>query len=644
MIKILNPSVRSALVTSFALIALTTILAGVLEHQFMEKINRNAEDLAFKAQRLQKGAGKMKYIVVNTQRIAINSIIAEDEKMLVLAPIESNQFYELAEEMSSLLGVGDTELRKRLKNLKKSYRGFLTSVLSMSAQFVEGVETSKDRLAATNLSAQHFIDYLNELTEQIDQISQRNIEEIHEHHRNSFYLHLIALGAIFIIIVGALFFMQRKLSHPLSNLMLFVRGLTGEEGGLSRRISMKAGDEIGELAVSLNSMLDSLENTTVSRNLLMEEVAERKRTEEALRKSEETARALLNATSDSAILIDTEGIVIALNEIAVRRLGKIKSKVIGTDLFDMFPPDVAKVRKAKADGVIRSGEPIHFEDQSEGLLFDNTFYPLFDRRGKVEQLAIYSRDITDQRRVEEYLQRVEQIKLVGEWALGLAQGIRNPLTGIKVSIEVLLEELDISAEDRALVLEAVGATKRIEVLLKSLLNFARPPELQLMVVNVNDILDKTVAFVLSQPYLSSNSSIKIKVSKDFDNTIPMTMADPMQLRQVFLNLILNAIDAMPDGGTLGIKPVYDEKAKAIQIEISDTGNGIDSGMLDEVFKPFFTTNTKRSGLGLAIARRIVEQHGGVISVKSDLGKLTTFKIYLPLITSSDKETDVISTK
>ena len=368
------------------------------------------------------------------------------------------------------------------------------------------------------------------------------------------------------------------------------------------------------------------------------------RSKEALQKSEETTQALLNATSDSAILIDTEGAIIDINEIAVHRLGKIKSKVVGTDLFDMLPPDIAKERKTRADGVIRSGEPIHFEDQSESLVFNNTFYPLFDRRGKVENLAIYSRDITDQRRVEEYLHRAEQMKLVGEWALGLAQEIKNPLAGIKVSIEVLLEELAISAEDRAIVLKAVDEIKRIEVLLKSLLNFARPPKLQLTVVDVNDILDKTVAFALSQPSLLSNSSIKIKVSKDFDNTIPMTMADPMQLRQVFLNLILNAIEAMPDGGTLGVKIVYDEKAKTIQIEISDTGKGIDRGILDDVFKPFFTTKTRGSGLGLAITRRVVEQHGGVISVKSDLGKRTTFNVYLPLMTSSDKETDVISTK
>ena len=134
--KILNPSIRTALLMSFVLIALTAILSGVLEHQLMKKVNKKAEALALNARQLQDGAGKMKYIVVNTQRIALNSILAEDEKMLVLAPIESNRFYELAGEMSDLVGEGETDLRKRLKNLKKDYRNFLTSVLSMSAQFV----------------------------------------------------------------------------------------------------------------------------------------------------------------------------------------------------------------------------------------------------------------------------------------------------------------------------------------------------------------------------------------------------------------------------------------------------------------------------------------------------------------------------
>ena len=135
---------------------------------------------------------------------------------------------------------------------------------------------------------------------------------------------------------------------------------------------------------------EELEQTVTE---LKKEFSRRMRTKDALRQSEETARALLNATSDSAILIDIKGTIIAINEIAVRRLGKTKSKVIRMNLFDMFLTDVAKAGKIWVEEVIRTGEPVHFEDQSQDLIFINTFYPLFDRQGKVEKLALYSRKI-----------------------------------------------------------------------------------------------------------------------------------------------------------------------------------------------------------------------------------------------------------
>jgi PAS domain S-box-containing protein len=148
----------------------------------------------------------------------------------------------------------------------------------------------------------------------------------------------------------------------------------------------------------LERRVKKLEKESITRTL----------TKEALRRSEETARALLNAASDSAILIDTEGTIIAINERAVQRLGKVNNEVVRMDLFDMFPPDVAKKRRTRADEVVRSGEPVYFEDQSQGLVFNNTFYPLFGRGGKVEKLAIYIREITNQRRAEEALRESEE--------------------------------------------------------------------------------------------------------------------------------------------------------------------------------------------------------------------------------------------
>lgn len=252
------------------------------------------------------------------------------------------------------------------------------------------------------------------------------------------------------------------------------------------------------------------------------------------------------------------------------------------------------------------------------------------------------KNIFQREQAEDHLRRVEQRELVGEWALGLVQEIRNPLAGIKATMEVLCDEIDIPEDLRAIVLQAETAIKLIEALLKNLLNFTKPHKLHLSNLEINDFLDKTIVFFLKDPIFSFTPSIK--VSKHFNENLPILRADPLQLQGVFLNLFSNAIEAMPEGGTLEIKTAFDETDNVIQIEISDTGKGIDSGRKDDVFKPFFTTKSSKSGLGLAIARRIVEQHGGVISVKSDPGKRTMFNVNLPLITSSDEETDGISAK
>jgi two-component system sensor histidine kinase AtoS len=270
-----------------------------------------------------------------------------------------------------------------------------------------------------------------------------------------------------------------------------------------------------------------------------------------------------------------------------------------------------------------------------GMFLEIKAIPRFDSHNKVIGSIHIVKDITERKKVEEALQRAEQMKLVGEWATGLAHEIKNPLAGIKVSVEVLLDDLNISVKDRAIVKKAVGEIQRIETLLKNLLNFAKPPKLQLSVIDMNDLLDQTINFSLKHPSLSSNFSREIKIMKKFDYTIPKTLADPMQLKQVFLNLALNAIEAMPDGGILGVNTVYGKNTETVKIEISDTGEGIEKGMIDDVFKPFFTTKLKGTGFGLSISRRIIEKHSGTLSVISNSGSGTTFSVSLPLITASD---------
>ena len=195
-----------------------------------------------------------------------------------------------------------------------------------------------------------------------------------------------------------------------------------------------------------------------------------------------------------------------------------------------------------------------------------------------------------------------------------------------IQVEVLLQEPNIAEEDKVLIQKAVDEIRRIELLIKSLLSYAKPPRLQLLQTDINDLLDKTISFSLQHPKFAKNPLAPIKIKTDFDPNLPETMADPMQLQQVFLNLMFNAIEAMPDGGAVAVKTSYDREVNSVNIAIADTGEGIEQSLLDQIFQPFFTTKRKGSGLGLAVTRRLVEQHGGHLYVESTQNKGTVFNI------------------
>jgi signal transduction histidine kinase len=227
------------------------------------------------------------------------------------------------------------------------------------------------------------------------------------------------------------------------------------------------------------------------------------------------------------------------------------------------------------------------------------------------------------------MRRTEQMVVVGELAAGLAHEIKNPMAGIKVAMSVLSEEAYISPEDKSVLQKVVAEITQLEGLMKSFLNFAKPQKPRLESVNVNQLLNTTLTFHLKHQVVGTGGSGKIRITKKFGELSP-TQADPTQLQQVFLNLFLNALHAMPRGGDLDIRTCLEEDGKTIRIEISDTGGGIREELINKVFQPFFTTKPKGTGLGLAISRQMIEQHDGAIGVANRPGGGAMFTILLPV--------------
>jgi len=229
------------------------------------------------------------------------------------------------------------------------------------------------------------------------------------------------------------------------------------------------------------------------------------------------------------------------------------------------------------------------------------------------------------------MQRTEQLRMSGEIATGLAHEIKNPLAGIKISMEFLAQDSNLSEADREVLTKVIDEVRRIEVLLRGLLNFAKPPVPHFAPAKINHIIDICIMFSVRTPsHPAFNDTKEVTVLKNFDENIPTILADQLQLQQVLLNLLLNAIDAMPLGGTLTINTACNEDKSSVKIEISDSGHGISDKDLNKIFQPFFTTKSRGTGMGLAITRRIIEEHGGYINVSSEYGRGTTFTIILPV--------------
>jgi len=236
------------------------------------------------------------------------------------------------------------------------------------------------------------------------------------------------------------------------------------------------------------------------------------------------------------------------------------------------------------------------------------------------------------------LQQTERLAVVGELAAGMAHEIKNPMAGIKVSMEVLSQDSPLPQEDKEVLLRVIKEIDRITNMLKGLLSYARPPKPKFISVDLNQILGTTIK---SAQYSLRSPKYKIKAPKDqikfvtnINPDLPHIVADPDQLQQIFLNLILNAVDSLYTlSDRQGIITIQTQQLSdaLVQISISDNGRGIDSKSLEDVFKPFFTTKSQGTGLGLAICRRLVEQHNGSISVANNPDGIgVTFTLIFPV--------------
>jgi two-component system NtrC family sensor kinase len=229
-------------------------------------------------------------------------------------------------------------------------------------------------------------------------------------------------------------------------------------------------------------------------------------------------------------------------------------------------------------------------------------------------------------KAREELVQAEKLAAIGELAAGVAHEINNPMAIIRGNAEILQMAVPQEAPIREEVDIIAGQVSRVDRIVANLLKFARRERKQLALTDLNQMLDEIVRQVKHQAPL-----VGIAVNRQLDPDLPRIEADPHQLRQVFTNLILNAIQAMPDGGSLTLVTQADKEAGSCEVVVADTGVGIPQQNLEQIFNPFFTTRANGTGLGLSVSYGIVRDHGGKISVESEPGKGTVFRVTLSLV-------------
>jgi two-component system NtrC family sensor kinase len=238
------------------------------------------------------------------------------------------------------------------------------------------------------------------------------------------------------------------------------------------------------------------------------------------------------------------------------------------------------------------------------------------------------------RRTQEQLLQSEKLAAMGRLTSQVAHELNNPLYGIMNTLELLKTEISPQSKRRKVLEMALSETVRLSDMLRKMLSFSKPDQQEKQAVDLNMALDEIL--LLHEKQLQEND-IKIKTS--FSERLPKINASKDQLRQVFLNLVANARDAMPDGGTLSVTTTADDEN--VKIEMADTGSGIEEEHLKKIFDSFFTTkdSVKGVGLGLSVCYGFIKDHGGDIDVKSKVGSGTTFTITFPIFQQSAEKNE-----
>jgi len=483
--------------------------------------------------------------------------------------------------------------------------------------------------------------------------SRKTLEDTIKRTQNTKDIVLIAT----VLLLLATFVISLYISHLFLKPILQLRDAAYEigQGRLDINLVQQSKDEIGELATTFNQMVNNLSETRNKLNQtnqrLKEEIAERSLTAIALEESEQNYREIFNATSDAIFIHDSSnGEILDVNQTMLDMYGYTYDEALGLSIHDLSlnkPPytdteALRFVRKAVEEGLQvfewrarrKSGEIFWVEVALKSTEIGSS--------GKV--LAVV-RDISERKEMEGELLQAQKMEAVGTLAGGIAHDFNNILTAILGYSDLALKQINNTDQPdmREYLNEIHQSGIRARNLVTQILTFSRKTKEEKRNIQVSLVVEDALKM------LRSTIPTTIEIKKEIQSQATV-FADPTQIHQVIMNLCTNAYHSMRDkGGTLAVSlheveltgneyPSADiEEGRYLQLEVSDSGKGIDADKLEKIFEPYFTTKEagEGTGLGLAVVHGIVKGHNGHITLYSEPGRGTTFHVYLPTVKSEE---------
>ena len=356
-----------------------------------------------------------------------------------------------------------------------------------------------------------------------------------------------------------------------------------------------------------------------------------------LSRANELLQTVFDGISEPLLMVERDCRITMLNEAACKylRIDNREQPIVKT-CYELSHGRCGVCSNCAVNEAISDRKRIAFERKG---IFDTehieeiTVYPIAEAPGRAPGAIVRISDITDARNMEKHLIRADRLSSLGVLAGGIAHEIRNPLAGINLFIDVLSDEEKFSrtSQEQDILKEIKINIKKINGIIARVLNFSRQAEpVPLLVLDVSQLVDESLKLWHSRMVKNG-----IQLSLSLEENLPDIQGDPIEVEQVLINLIQNAIEAMEKGGNLSIEVrkgtiSFDTKRRAVIIEVQDSGPGIPLAQQKNIFNPFFTTKPTGTGLGLAISHRIVSRHGGLISFESIPDEGTTFIVELPV--------------